>query len=276
MPASERKSVKAESLGPIGEDVDSTSCDSFHRGAFHVLQPRKGHRSGVDAMILAAAVPASFSGTICDLGAGCGAAGMAVAARCAGARVTLVDNAPDMVALARRTVELEANAAIAPRLTALEADVTARRPQREAAGLADNSFDFAIMNPPFNDARDRQTPDAAKRAAHVMDDGLLGDWIRTAAALVKTRGGLAIIARPQSLAAILAAMEGRFAGAQILPVHPRPGTAAIRIVVRATRASRASLALLPGLVLHGETGDAFTPQADDINNGRAALFDAPA
>ena len=264
--------MKTESLGANGEDADS-SCDSFHRGAFHVLQPLKGHRSGIDAMILAAAVPASFSGTICDLGAGAGAAGLAVAARCEGAHVTLVDNALQMVAMARKTVALEHNAAIASRIRVVEADVAARRPQREAAGLADNAFDFAIMNPPFNDARDRQTPDDAKRGAHVMKDGLLEDWVRTAAALVKTRGGLAVIARPQSLAAILDAMDGRFGGAKIVPIHPRPSMAAIRIMVRAVRASRAPLSLMPGLVLHGESGDSFTPQADAINNGRAGLFD---
>lgn len=271
MPASERKSVKTGSLASAGEDADS-SCDSFHRGAFHLLQPLKGHRSGIDAMILAAAVPASFSGTICDLGAGAGAAGLAVAARCPGAQVTLVDNAPPMAALARKTLALQHNAAIASRIRVVEADVAARRPRREAAGLADNGFGFAIMNPPFNDARDRQTPDDAKRGAHVMQDGLFEEWIRTAAALVKTRGGLAVIARPQSVAAILDAMDGRFGGAQIMPIHPRPGAAAIRIVVRATRASKAPLSLLPGLVLHGETGDTFTPQADAINNGRAGLF----
>jgi hypothetical protein len=42
----------------------------------------KGHRSGMDAMMLAAAVPGSFAGRLADLGAGAGAAGLAVASRC--------------------------------------------------------------------------------------------------------------------------------------------------------------------------------------------------
>lgn len=275
MPASERKFVKTESLGAKREDADS-SCDSFHRGAFHVLQPLDGHRSGIDAMILAAAVPSSFSGAICDLGAGAGAAGLAVAARCPQAQVTLIDNAPHLTALARRTLTLAGNRALAPRVQVVEADVTERRPQREAAGLTDNGFDFAIMNPPFNDARDRQTPDDAKRAAHVMRGDLFSDWVRTAAALVKTRGSLALIARPQSIADILAALDGRFGATRIMPVHARPHEAAIRVVVHAQRASRASLSFSPALVLHGETGSAFTPQADAINNGRASLFEQTA
>src|SRR5690606_12770171 len=121
---------------------------------------------------------------------------------------------------------------------------------REKAGLADGSFDFVIMNPPFNAARDRPTPDALKQKAHVMEDGLFESWIRSAAAVTKPRGGLAIIARPVSLAPILAALSGRFGEAEILPVHARAEGPAIRIVVRAKRAARGALALKPPLILH--------------------------
>ena len=54
-----------------------------------------------------------------------------------------------------------------------------------------------------------------------MPDGLFERWIRSAAAIVKPRGGLAVIARPQSLEPILAALGGRFGKVEILPVHPR-------------------------------------------------------
>ena len=110
------------------------------------------------------------------------------------------------------------------------------------------------MNPPFNAGHDRATPDALKRDAHVMPDGLFERWIRSAAAIVKPRGGLAVIARPQSLEPLLAALGGRFGKVEILPVQPRPDEPAIRIVVRAVRASRAGLSLLPALSLH-EAGE---------------------
>jgi tRNA1(Val) A37 N6-methylase TrmN6 len=40
----------------------------------------------------------------------------------------------------------------------------------------------------------------------------------------------------------------------VQPVHPRPDAPAIRALVRATKGSRAPLALLPGLVLAGADG----------------------
>ena len=249
------------------------SIDAFHRGAFHLVQPDDGHRAGMDALVLAAAVPSVFAGTIADLGAGAGAAGLAVLARCGRARATLVEREPRMIEAARLTLDLAENAAIAGRADILAADVELAGRERLAAGLADNAFDFAIMNPPFNAPEDRATKDDLRRTAHVMRDGLVETWIRTAAAIVKPGGSVAIIARPVSLPHILSAFEGRLGGAEIVAVHPRPGAAAIRIVVRGKRGSRARLSLLPPLVLHEAVGHGLTARADGIVNGAIGLFE---
>ncbi|TIU19857.1 MAG: methyltransferase, partial [Mesorhizobium sp.] len=102
------------------------------------------------------------------------------------------------------------------RASVLTADVTLTGRARAETGLADNSFDFVIMNPPFNATEDRATPDALRREAHVTEDGLFERWIRSAAAVVKPRGGLAVIARPEQLVAVLDAIEGRFGDAEML------------------------------------------------------------
>jgi tRNA1(Val) A37 N6-methylase TrmN6 len=254
------------------DDMPET-LDAFHRGAFHLVQPAlKGHRAGVDAMILASAVPDGFSGRLVDLGAGAGAAGLAVAARCPGSQVTLVERSVFMAGFARRTLAHPLNTDISRRVNLIEADVTLTGRARVAAGLPDNGFDFAILNPPFNAEADRRTPDAVKAEAHVMPKDMFERWIRTAAAIVKPGGGIAIIARPASIGEMLDALSGRFGGLMLVPVQPRADEAAIRIVVRGTRGSRARLTLAPALVLHGATGHGFTERADAINNGRAALL----
>ncbi|KAB2713726.1 tRNA1(Val) A37 N6-methylase TrmN6 [Ochrobactrum intermedium] len=259
-------------MNPETENDAGETLDVFHRGAFHLVQPAlKGHRSGVDAMILASAVPNGFAGHVADLGSGAGAAGLAVASRCAGATVTLVERSAFMAGFARKSIDHPLNAALADRVNVIEADVALRGKARIAAGLADNSFDFAIMNPPFNEARDRSTPDPLKAEAHVMPEGMFEQWVRTAAAIVKPGGGIAIIARPGSISPILEALSGRFGGLRIVPVQPRPDAAAIRIVVTGIRGSRAGLSLMPALVLHGSEGHGFTPRADGINNGLDAL-----
>jgi len=249
------------------------TVDAFHRGRFFLVQPAQGgHRAGMDAMMLAAAVPSAFDGRLVDFGAGAGAAALAVLSRCAGTEAVLVERAAEMAAFAEATLAHPANAALSGRATVLRADVTLTGRARVAAGLADHAFDFAVMNPPFNAAGDRATPDALKKAAHVMDDGLFERWIRSAAAVVKPRGGLAVIARPEQLAGLVAAVTGRFGGAEIVAIHPRADAAAIRIVLRAWRGSRAKLTLKPPLVLHETGSDRFSSRADAINNGLASLF----
>lgn len=253
--------------------MTSKTVDAFHRGRFHLVQPAgRGHRAGLDAMLLAAAVPDGFAGRVADLGAGAGAAGLAVLARCPDAAAMLVEREGDMAAFARATLELSENAAFESRATVIEADVSLRGKARIAAGLGDNCCDFAIMNPPYNDAADRASPDTLRQAAHVMTEGLFEEWVRTAAAIVRPRGGLAIIARPASLGAMLAAIDGRFGSAELMAIHPRPGKAAIRIVMRAWRGQRGALSMLPPLTLHGETGNGFTPEAEAAINGERALF----
>jgi len=249
------------------------TIDAFHRGGFWLAQPKgSGHRVGMDALMLAAAVPSGFDGRLADFGAGAGGAGLAVVSRCPGATVTLVEQSPEMAQFAAATLALPQNASLKDRALLLIADVTLAGRQRAAAGLADNSFDFVIMNPPFNAAIDRQTPDGLKNQAHVMTDDLFEHWIRSAAAIVRPRGGLAIIARPVSLAPLLAALTGRFGGARIVPVHARADEPAIRIVLRARLAARGALALCPPLVLHEGADNSFTARAAAINDGEASLF----
>ena len=248
------------------------SVDAFHRGRFVLVQPKGvGHRSGIDAMILAAAVPADFNGAVADFGAGAGAAGMAVAARCPNARVVLVENDPEMAEFARRTVAHEANARLAGRLSIIEADVSLTGKLRVNSGLGDRSFDFVIMNPPFNSPRDRATPDTLKAAAHVKTEGLFEAWLRTAAAVLAPGGGVAIIARPGSLKEILESAEGRFGALKVLPIHPRPAMAAIRVVVIGIKGSRAGTGIEAGLVLHGEAGNGFSGLAEKVVNGEMGI-----
>ena len=257
----------------MSETVDGASIDAFHRGRFFLIQPlRGGHRAGMDAMMLAAAAPSTFDGIVADLGAGAGGAGLAVLARCRHARALLVEREPAMADFARRTLDLEANAEVAARASLLVADVSLAGRARAEAGLTDRGVDFAIMNPPFNEAHDRQTPDRLKNAAHVMEEGLLERWIRTAAAIVKPSGSIALIVRPQSLADILAAMPGRFGGLEVRPIHPRPDAAAIRVVVRGRRGSRKAMTLAAPLFLHEADGNGFSAEAEAIGNGRASLF----
>lgn len=250
---------------PVPETVDA-----FHRGRFHLVQPvGRGHRAGMDAMLLASLVVDDRPVRIADLGAGAGAAGLAVAARLPQASVVLVERSPDMAGFARKSLALPENRELAKRAEVLEADVTLTGRARVAAGLADDSVHHVIMNPPFNDPGDRKTPDALKAEAHAMTENLFESWIRTAGAIMIPGGQLSLIARPQSIAEIIAACGKRFGGLEITAIHPREGENATRILVTAIKGSRARLQLRAPLLMHDRADShAFAPMVDDLNNGR--------
>lgn len=242
--------------------------DAVLGGRLRLKQPRHGHRVGHDAILLAAACPARAGERAVDLGAGIGAAGLALAVRVDGAKVTLVEVDADLAALATANAQVNG---LAARVGSVVLDAAAPARAFAAAGLGPESIARVLMNPPFHDpARQRASPDRQRRLAHVAPGGTLPAWIRTAARLLRPRGTLTMIWRADGLAEVLRALGSAFGAATVLPIHPRPGEAAIRVLVRATKASHAPLSLLPGFVLNDHAGRP-TAEAEAVLRGGAAL-----
>src|SRR5436853_6621077 len=79
----------ATSFAPMAADAIETTEDAVLGGRLILRQPRRGHRVGHDAILLAAATQALPGEHAIELGAGVGAAGLALAQRVAGLNVTL-------------------------------------------------------------------------------------------------------------------------------------------------------------------------------------------
>jgi len=226
--------------------------DAILGGRLRLWQPRRGHRFGHDAILLAAATPARDGARVVDIGAGVGAAGLALAARAPGLRVTLVEISSGLAALAALNA---ARNQLASRVDAVALDVAASPADYAAAGLPAASCDAVLMNPPFNDPiRHKSSPDRRRRDAHDLAPASLVAWVDTAARLLREGGVLTVIYRADGLIDLVSALAGRFGAIALLPVHGKPGARAIRISVGAMKGSNAPPAILPGLVLAAEDG----------------------
>jgi tRNA1(Val) A37 N6-methylase TrmN6 len=244
------------------------TADAVLGGRLLLKQPRRGHRVGHDAILLAAACPARARERVVDLGAGVGAAGLALAQRVEDSRVTLVEIDPGLAALAAENAQANG---LAGRVSAVVLDVAAPARTFAAAGLAPESVTRVLMNPPFNDpARQRASPDRQRRLAHAGPDGTLGAWIKTGARLLRPAGTLTLIWRADGLAAVLKALNPGFGAVTVFPIHSKAGEPAIRVLVRAAKGSRVPMALLPGLVLNDSAG-VPTAQAESVLRGGAVL-----
>jgi tRNA1(Val) A37 N6-methylase TrmN6 len=249
----------------------ATTEDAFLGGALRLRQPRHGYRAGLDAILLAAACPAlaGSAAHVLDCGAGIGTVGLAVARRIADATVHLVERDPVLADLARANAAANA---LADRCRVATADLTLPLSQNAALAALAGRFDHVLANPPYNPhPRGTRAPDPHKDGSHAMPEGALDDWVRFAAAMLAEGGSLTVIHRPDALPDLLAACSRRFGGLNVLPLHPRAGQPASRILLQGIRGSRAGLSVLPGRILHQADSPAFTAEFDTILRHPTAL-----
>jgi tRNA1(Val) A37 N6-methylase TrmN6 len=240
-----------------------TSEDAVLGGRLTLRQPLRGHRVGHDAILLAAATAAQAGEHAVDLGAGVGAAGLALARRVERLAVTLVEIDPALTQLGRDNAERNGLASV---VRAVCIDVGAPAAVFAAAGLAKEAADCVLMNPPFN-ALQNSSPEPGRRTAHAAPRGTLRQWVRTASRLLRAGGVLTLIWRADGLDEVLAELAFGFGAVSLLPVRPKPGAHAIRVLARATKGGRAPLALLPGLVLADATGKPSEAAEDVLRHG---------
>jgi tRNA1(Val) A37 N6-methylase TrmN6 len=180
----------------------------------------------------------------------------------------LIEIDPALAALVEENARLNG---LADRARTLVLDVTASARAFANVGLAPDTIERVLMNPPFNDPlRQRASSDPSRRLAHAAPRSMLAAWARTAARLLRPRGTLTLIWRADGLGDVLDALNRAFGDIFVLPVHGKPGQPAIRVLVRAIKASHAPLQVLPSLILADESGR-MTTEAEAILRGGEML-----
>lgn len=253
------------------EELDQTwSDDAVLGGRLRLLQPRRGHRFGHDAILLAAATGGHAGEHAVELGSGVGAAGLALAWRVPGLRLSLIEIDPQLAAAAR--INADRNG-LGDRVSTVALDVMAPAAVFAANELGHGIAHHVLMNPPFHDpAVQPPSPDPQRRRAHAAEPSGVAQWVHTALRLLRPDGVLTLIHPADRLAGVLAALGHGYGAVAVLPVYGKPGGAAIRIIVRAVKASHAPLAILPPLTLTDAAGKP-TAEAEAVLRGGEPLAD---
>lgn len=238
--------------------MSESTDDRFLEGRIIVRQPVRGFRSGLDAVMLAAAVPASSGDDVLELGSGAGVASLCVAARVPRCSITGIEIDPTLVEIANGNARANGTES---HVRFMAADAFA--PPEELR----RSFAHVLANPPFHGAEGETSPDASRELA-LRDDGRLADWFTAGMKRVTSGGTFTAIIRADRLAEALTALPER--GVAIFPLWARAGDPAKRVILQSTKGSRAPTALLAGLVLH-ESDGRYTREADAILRDGASL-----
>ena len=228
-------------------------------GRVHHDQPASGQRTGIEPVLLAAAVPVRAGERVLEGGTGVGTALLCLAARVPGLAGVGIERDGALVALAR------ANAAKNgfDRLSFVTGDL------RE--GIVSGPFDHAMANPPWHSPHGTASPDAGRETAKRGEAGLIEDWARTLAAPLRDRGTLTIVIASARLAECLTALKDARCGSPIVfPLWPKAEKPAKLVLVRGVKGGRGPCRLLPGLVLH-RTDGSYTEAAEAVLRGGAKL-----
>jgi tRNA1(Val) A37 N6-methylase TrmN6 len=240
------------------------SEDALMGGRIRLRQPLAGYRVAIDPVLLAAAVPAAEGDNVLDIGCGVGAASLCLAARIEHCRITGLDA---QVGLARLANDNAALNGVADRVVAIAGDLL-RPPPR----LAPGSFAHVMANPPFLERGAASLPpDPRKAAANVEGEADLAAWLGFALAMLRPKGSLTFIHRPDRLEHLLAGLAGRAGEIVLFPLWAGAGKPAKRLILRARKGVATPTRLAPGLVLH-ESDGRFTAAADAVLRGGAALL----
>lgn len=220
-------------------------------------RPDDGFSVGIDGILMAAACPAQAGESVLDLGCGIGTAGLCVAARVDGIALTSVE------ILEREAGLAQENAAA----NGVEASVICA----DIRNFESDRFDHVICNPPYlKGGAYLKSPDPARAGAMGHGDTTLEDWIKAAHRNLKSKGSLTMVHRADMLDEIIRGLGRMFGAVEIIPLWPKAGVEAKRVIVRALKDRHNPTRLHAGLVLHQNNGD-YTAVADAVLRDGEAL-----
>ncbi len=238
--------------------MTALSEDRFLDARVVANQPLDGFRSGLDAVMLAAAILARSGETLLELGAGTGVASLCVAARLPACTIVGVERVSSLVELANQNAKTNG---VADRVRFEPGQV------QELPAQCRIEFDHVFCNPPFHSHEGKASP-REERAMALQDLGQLDVWLAVGLGRVRSGGTFTAILRADRLAEALTALPA--GGLTIFPMWPRNDRPAKRVIVQVRKNSRAPLVLRRGLVLHEGDGR-YTTEADEILRAAGSL-----
>ncbi len=234
------------------------------RVALH--QAPNGFRTSMDSVMLAAACPAQDGDTILDLGCGVGSAGLCVLERVAGTTLIGIDVQDNHLEIAQKNA---IENALQDRTKFLNSDV------RNHDGTP---AQHVICNPPYKEAgQHKASPSTAKAIAmgHQEGDLTLQSWTTCAWNHIKGQGSLTMVHEAGKTDEIIRALYSargrrRFGDVQIIPLFPKKGEPAKRVIIRAWKHRKSPATIHPGIIMHTENGT-HTKEANDVLRHAASL-----
>ena len=223
-------------------EKDELTADLLKDFNLQVKQPRRGYRFSLDPLLLCDFAP-DGSGSLLDLGTGCGIIPLVMARRSAYEQLVGVEVQQRMADIAAMNVEENH---LVGRISIIHGDVL-----ELSAHYKGDSFELVMGNPPYRrSGSGRTSPTPGRDIARHESSATLADFLAMAKKMVKPGGGICLIYHPERLAELLQlALELKLAPSRLQMVHGDVTLPARMFMIELIKGKKPALEVLPPLLV---------------------------
>jgi tRNA1Val (adenine37-N6)-methyltransferase len=236
---------------------DGETLDRLLDGRLKVLQPSRGYRFSIDAVLLASFFRERPGEQILEVGPGCGIISLILALRNPTVRIMGIEIQEELADLARRNAAMNG---LADRIDMQEGDI-----RQIAKRLPPSSCDAVLFNPPYRrHLSGKVNPDRQKAVARHEVEGNFADFLRGARHVLKPAGRVAFIyPAPRCAEAIYRLRQEKIEPKRMRLVHSYSDSEAVFILVEAVKEGGEELHILPPLFVY-RAGKEYSAEMNHI------------
>lgn len=233
-----------------------------------IIQNPEGFCFGMDSVLLSDFAKEIKDGCTCvDLGTGTGILGILLCAKTALSKMIGIEIQEEVADMAKRSILLN-NLDNRFRICNFNIkDLLKESDREEIIQLKKEKFDYAVMNPPYKKLTTGKTNENEKKyiSRHEATANL-NDFIQTASKLLKDKGSLYMVHRPDRLVDVITELrKAKLEPKELKFVHPNANKAPNLILIKATKNAKPFLKVLPPLYIYQDNGK-YTSEVLNIYN----------
>jgi tRNA1(Val) A37 N6-methylase TrmN6 len=220
-------------------DIKKFTKDAFLGGRIQAFQPKIGFRSSMEAVFLAASIPAKENQAILELGCGAGVVLMCLNCRVPNLNLYGVEIQKKYADLAQINLDQNSN------VRTYHSDI-----QDLPLEIKNKNFDHIITNPPF------YKKNAGTRSA-ILDKDLslrehlnLNEWVKISAKRLRPGGMFTIIVGTERLPDIINEATNYFGNIRVKPISSKINEKSNRVIIQMTKGVNGVFSLQPPLIVH--------------------------
>ena len=220
-----------------------------------IIQDKDGFCFGIDSVLLSDfSKEIKDNSKVIDLGTGTGILGILLCAKTNLAEILGIEIQKDVAQMAAKSILLNK---LENRFKILNIDIKKIINNKEEQLLQKNSFDYVVTNPPYKKLNTGKTNENEKQfiSRHEITANL-NDFIETANFLLKDKGTLFMVHRPERLVDIMEKMrEKKIEPKEIRFVYPKINKSPNLVLIKAIKNSKPFLKIREPLIIYDKNGN---------------------